>query len=343
MQYIGLGRTGLQVSRLCLGCMSFGDPNRPPQAWSLDEETSRPFFRMALESGINFFDTANIYSGGSSEEITGRALKAMAQRDEIVVATKAFFPWKNAPNAGFLSRKALMQAIDDSLRRLGMDYVDLYQIHRSDPSTPVEETMEALHDIVKAGKARYIGASSMAAWTFAKMQFAAQLNGWTRFVSMQPQYNLLYREEEREMLPQCADQGVGVIPWSPLARGRLTRDWDRSSNRARNDAFAQKMYDNTEDHDQQVIEAVRRIAEKHGVPRGHVALAWLWSKPVITAPIVGATKVQHLAEAIDAFNFQLTEEEIRELEEPYVPHPVDGVTPPLPGEPPNITPPKPLS
>jgi 1-deoxyxylulose-5-phosphate synthase len=340
MQYIGLGRTGLQVSRLCLGCMSFGDPSRPPQAWSLDEEASRPFFRKALEAGINFFDTANVYSGGSSEEITGRALRDMAQRDEIVVATKAFFPWKNAPNAGFLSRKALMQAVDDSLKRLGMDYVDLYQIHRSDPKTPVEETMEVLHDIVKSGKARYIGASSMPAWIFAKMQFAAQSNGWTRFVSMQPQYNLLYREEEREMLPQCADQGVGVIPWSPLARGRLTRDWDRSSNRSQNDAFAQKMYENTEEPDKKVIETAKRIAQKRGVPRGHVALAWLWSKPVITAPIVGATKIGHLVEAIDALNFKLSGEEIKSLEEPYVPHPVDGVIPPLPEEPPAITPPR---
>jgi aryl-alcohol dehydrogenase-like predicted oxidoreductase len=340
MQYVNLGRTGLKVSRLCLGCMSYGDPNRPPQAWSLDEVASRPFFRQALEAGINFFDTANVYSGGSSEEIVGRAMRDMAQRDEIVIATKAFFPWKNAPNAGFLSRKALMQAVDDSLVRLGMDYVDLYQIHRSDPDTPVEETMEALHDIVKSGKARYIGASSMPAWIFAKMQFAAERHGWTRFVSMQPQYNLLYREEEREMLPQCTDQGVGVLPWSPQARGRLTRDWDGSSNRAQNDAFAQSMYENTAEHDKQVIEVVKRIAEQRGVPRGHVALAWLWSKPVITAPIVGATKAEHLAEAIDALEFRLSEEEIQELERPYVPHPVDGVVPPLPADPPKITPPK---
>lgn len=340
MEYANLGRTGLKVSRLCLGCMSYGDPDRPPQPWSLDEDASRPFFRQALEAGINFFDTANVYSGDSSEEITGRALRDMAQRDEIVVATKAFFPRKNAPNAGFLSRKALLQAIDDSLRRLGMDYVDLYQIHRSDPDTPVEETMEALHDIVKSGKARYLGASSMPAWMFAKMQFTAESHGWTRFASMQPQYNLLYREEEREMLPQCADQGVGVIPWSPQARGRLTRDWDGSSNRAQNDAFAQKMYENTEEHDRQVVEVVKRIAEQYGVPRGHVALAWLWSKPVITAPIVGATKAEHLAEAIDALDFRLSEEEIKSLEELYVPHPVDGVIPPLPSDPPAITPPQ---
>ena len=239
MDYINLGQSGLKVSRLCLGCMSYGEPGRGMQSWSLNEEASRPFFRQALEGGINFFDTANIYSGGSSEEITGRALRDMARRDEIVLATKAFFPLKQAPNSGFLSRKALMQAIDDSLVRLGMDYVDLYQIHRFDPNTPVEETMEALHDIVKSGKARYIGASSMEAWRFAKMQHVAQRHGWTRFVSMQPQYNLLYREEEREMLPLCLDQGVGVIPWSPLgARGRLTRDWKaEDTNRSQTDAF----------------------------------------------------------------------------------------------------------
>jgi 1-deoxyxylulose-5-phosphate synthase len=341
MEYVNLGKSGLLVSRLCLGCMSYGDPNRPPQAWSLDETASRPFFRLALEAGINFFDTANIYSGGSSEEITGRALKDMAQRDEIVVATKAFFPWKNAPNAGFLSRKALLQAIDDSLTRLGMDYVDLYQIHRSDPSTPVEETMEALHDIVKAGKARYIGASSMQAWKFAKMQYAAERNGWTRFISMQPQYNLLYREEEREMLPMCLDQGVGVIPWSPLARGRLTRDWtEGSSSRSQNDAFAQQMYKNAEEHDKEVLKVVGRIAESHGVPRGYVALAWLRSKPAITAPIVGATKPQHLTEAVASLTFQLSNEEIEALEAPYVAHPVDGIIPPLSADPPSITPPR---
>ncbi len=244
MEYINLGRTGLKVSRLCLGCMSYGEPDRLPQPWSLGEDDSRPLIRQALEAGINFFDTANVYSGGSSEEIVGRAIRDMAKRDEVVIATKAFFPLRNAPNNGFLSRKALFQAIDDSLSRLGMDYVDLYQIHRFDHSTPVEETMEALHDIVKAGKVRYIGASSMEAWRFAKMQHTAEKNGWTRFVSMQPQYNLLYREEEREMLPQCLDQGVGVIPWSPMARGRLTRDWDENTTRSENDAFALKMYQN---------------------------------------------------------------------------------------------------
>ncbi len=244
MKYVNLGRSGLKVSRLCLGCMSYGEPERLPQPWSLDEKASRPLIRQALEAGINFFDTANIYSGGSSEEITGKALREMARRDEIVVATKTFFPWRNSPNTGFLSRKAIFQSIDDSLMRLGMDYVDLFQIHRFDHSTPVEETMEALHDLVKAGKVRYIGASSMEAWRFAKMQHTAERNGWTRFITMQPQYNLLYREEEREMLPLCEDKGVGVIPWSPMARGRLTRDWSVTSRRTQNDAFALKMYEN---------------------------------------------------------------------------------------------------
>jgi len=320
--------------------MSYGEPGRLPQPWSLDEEKSRPFFRQALEAGINFFDTANIYSGGSSEEITGRALTDMAQRDEIVLATKAFFPWKNAPNAGFLSRKALFKAVDDSLTRLGMDYIDLYQIHRFDPSTPIEETMEALHDIVKSGKVLYIGASSMQAWRFANMQHIAERNGWTRFVSMQPQYNLLYREEEREMLPFCADQGIGVIPWSPLARGRLTRDWHEETNRSQNDAFGLSMYKNTEQQDREVAKVVSSIAEKRGVPRAHVALAWLFSKPEITAPIIGATKPEHLSDAISALDFSLTREEIVELESKYVPHPVTGIDPPLSNEPPAITPPK---
>ncbi len=261
MKYVNLGRSGLKVSRLCLGCMSYGEPERLPQPWSLDEKASRPLIRQALEAGINFFDTANIYSGGSSEEITGKALREMARRDEIVVATKTFFPWRNSPNTGFLSRKAIFKSIDDSLMRLGMDYVDLFQIHRFDYSTPVEETMEALHDVVKAGKARYIGASSMEAWRFAKMQHTAERNGWTRFITMQPQYNLLYREEEREMLPLCEDQGVGVIPWSPMARGRLTRDWSVTSRRTQNDAFALKMYENAALLDKPVIDVVASIAE----------------------------------------------------------------------------------
>ncbi|RQZ58989.1 aldo/keto reductase [Burkholderia sp. Bp9004] len=340
MQYVNLGRAGLKVSRLCLGCMSYGEPARLPQPWSLDEEASRPFFRQALEAGINFFDTANIYSGGSSEEIAGRALRDMARREEIVVATKVFFPWRNSPNTGFLSRKALFQSIDDSLKRLGMDYVDLYQIHRFDPGTPVEETMEALHDIVKAGKARYLGASSMEAWRFAKMQHVAERNGWTRFISMQPQYNLLYREEEREMLPLCMDQGVGVIPWSPMARGRLTRDWSESTHRTKNDAFAIQMYLNTEAQDRKVIDVVARLADNHGVPRAHVALAWLLAKPGVTAPIIGATKPEHLATAIRALDFSLTDDEINALEAPYIPHPVDGIVPPLPDGPSTLTPPR---
>lgn len=337
MKYVNLGHTGLKVSRLCLGCMSFGEPDRLPQPWSLGEEASRPLIRQALEAGINFFDTADIYSGGSSEEIVGRAIRRMARRDEVVIATKAFFPLRNAPNIGFLSRKALFQAIDDSLIRLGMDYVDLYQIHRFDHDTPVEETMEALHDLVKAGKVRYIGASSMEAWRFAKMQHVAERHGWTRFVSMQPQYNLLYREEEREMLPQCLDQGVGVIPWSPMARGRLTRDWSESTNRSENDAFAMKMYQNAAELDKPIVDIVARIADQHGVPRAHVALAWLLSKPVITAPIIGATKPEHLSTALGALDFSLSTEELTEMEAPYLPHPVDGVIPPLPTTPPVLS------
>lgn len=273
------------------------------------------------------------------DNITGKALREMARRDEIVVATKTFFPWRNSPNTGFLSRKAIFQSIDDSLMRLGMDYVDLFQIHRFDYSTPVEETMEALHDVVKAGKARYIGASSMEAWRFAKMQHTAERNGWTRFITMQPQYNLLYREEEREMLPLCEDQGVGVIPWSPMARGRLTRDWSVTSRRTQNDAFALKMYENAALLDKPVIDVVASIAEKHAVPRAHVAIAWLLSKSVITAPIIGATKPEHLSTAISALDFSLSDAEITELEARYLPHPVDGIIPPLPDTPPSLTPP----
>jgi aryl-alcohol dehydrogenase-like predicted oxidoreductase len=338
MDYINLGRSGLKVSRICLGCMSYGEPSRGMQPWSLDEAASRPFFRQAVEAGINFFDTANVYSGGSSEEITGRALRELTRRDEVVIATKAFFPWRNAPNAGFLSRKALLQAIDDSLTRLGLDYVDLYQIHRFDHATPVEETMEALHDIVKAGKVRYIGASSMEAWRFAKMQHAAERHGWTRFISMQPQYSLLYREEEREMLPLCADQGVGVIPWSPLARGKLTRDWEVETNRSQQDAFARQIYAATEQEDRAVVAEVRRIAEERGIPRAQVALAWMLAKPVITAPIIGATKADHLADAIAAVNVTLTDAEISALEASYVPHAVNGMVPPLSANPPKLSP-----
>lgn len=329
MDYVNLGRSGLKVSRICLGCMSYGEPGRGFQGWSLDEAASRPFFRQALEAGINFFDTANAYSGGSSEEITGRALRDMAQRDEVVIATKAFFSWRPAPNTGFLSRKSLFHAVDDSLARLGTDYIDLYQIHRFDEGTPVEETMEALHDIVKAGKARYIGASSMEAWRFAKMQHVAERNGWTKFVSMQPQYSLLYREEEREMLPLCLDQGVGVIPWSPLARGKLTRDWEVETNRSQQDAYGRASHVATEQQDRAVVEALQQVSKQRGLPRAQLALAWVLNNPAITAPIVGATKPEQLADAIAALDVKLSDDEVTALEAPYVPHPVHPMVPPM--------------
>ncbi|MGK2911992.1 MAG: aldo/keto reductase [Sphingobium sp.] len=330
MQYTYLGRSGLMISRLCLGCMSFGVSDRGPHEWTLDEAASRPLFRQALEAGINFFDTANLYSAGTSEEITGRALLDYARRDEIVVATKACAPWRSAPNTGGLSRKALFQAVDDSLRRLGMDYVDLFQIHRFDHHTPVEETMSALHDIVKSGRARYIGASSMEAWRFAKMQSVAEANGWTRFISMQPQVNLVYREEEREMIPLCIDQGVGVIPWSPLARGMLTRDWDDKTTRSETDQFSRQIYDRTAAQDRKVVEAVAAVAHDRGLPRAQIALAWLLQKQGITAPIVGATKPSHLEDAIAALDVTLSAEEIERLEAPYVPHEVVGLAMPMP-------------
>jgi len=321
VEYVKLGRTGLDVSRICLGCMSFGDPGRGGHPWSLDEEASRPLIRQALEAGINFFDTANVYSLGSSEEITGRALKDFARRDEIVLATKVFSTMRDEPNGTGLSRKAIMTEIDHSLTRLGTDYVDLYQIHRWDRRVPVEETMEALHDVVKAGKARYIGASSMYAWQFAKAQHVAELHGWTKFVSMQNHYNLIYREEEREMLPLCRDQGVGVIPWSPLARGRLTRDWDTSTARSETDPFGQNLY-MTED--QQVTEQVAEVARARGIPRAQVALAWILGRPGVTAPIVGVTKPSHLDDAVAALSVKLTKEETEQLEKPYVPHRIAG-------------------
>ncbi|QKS00336.1 aldo/keto reductase [Sphingomonas sp. CL5.1] len=326
MHYTTLGRTGLRVSRLCLGCMTYGIPQPGQHQWTLDEETSRPFFRQALEAGINFFDTANGYSSGTSEEITGRALKDFARRDEVVIATKAWVPWRNAPNTGGLSRKALLQAVDDSLERLGTDYIDLYQIHRFDADTPVEETMEALHDIVKAGKARYIGASSMAAWQFSKMQYTASAHGWTRFVSMQPQVNLIYREEEREMLPLCADMGVGVIPWSPLARGKLTRPLDATTARSETDQFGKAIYARTAHQDATIVDAVLKIAAARGVPPAQVALAWLLAKAEITAPIVGASKPAQLADAVAALDVTLSAEEIGTLEAPYLPHAVTGVS-----------------
>lgn len=325
MQYTLLGRTGLRVSRLCLGCMTYGIAQAGTHQWTLDEEASRPFFRQALEAGINFFDTANGYSAGTSEEITGRALKDMARRDEVVIATKAYTPWRNAPNTSGLSRKSLFHAVDDSLRRLGTDYIDLYQIHRFDPNTPVEETMEALHDIVKAGKARYIGASSMAAWQFSKLQYTAAAHGWTQFVSMQPQVNLIYREEEREMLPLCADLGVGVIPWSPLARGKLTRPLDVTTARSETDEFGKAIYARTAEQDAAIIEAVLALATARGVPPAQVALAWVLAKPEITAPIVGASKPAQLDDAVAALDLVLTPDEIATLEAPYVPHEVTGV------------------
>ena len=326
MEYVNLGRTGIKVSRLCLGCMSFGIAGKGAHEWTLNEEESRPFFRQALEAGINFFDTANGYSAGTSEQITGRALKDFARRDEIVVATKGFIPWRSAPNTGGLSRKAIFQAVDDSLTRLGMDYIDLYQIHRFDHDTPVEETMEALHDIVKAGKARYIGASSMEAWRFAKMQHVANINGWTRFISMQPQVNLIYREEEREMIPLCQDMGVAVIPWSPLARGKLTRDWDATTVRSETDQFSKVIYDKTGEEDRKVVEAVAKVSADRGIPRALVAMAWLLRKPGITAPIIGVTKASQLVDAIAALDVQLSHEDVAALEAPYVPHPVVGLS-----------------
>jgi aryl-alcohol dehydrogenase-like predicted oxidoreductase len=321
VEYVKLGATGLDVSPICLGCMSFGAPERGSHPWSLDEETSRPFIRDAVEAGINFFDTANVYSAGSSEEIVGRALAEYAHRDEIVLATKVHGVMRKGPNGSGLSRKAIMSEIDNSLRRLGTDYVDLYQIHRWDKATPIEETMEALHDVVKAGKARYIGASSMYAWQFSKAQYTADRNGWTRFVTMQNHYNLIYREEEREMLPLCADQGVGVIPWSPLARGRLTRGWDEASARSATDEFGARLYG---DSDRGIVERVAAIADRRSVPMARIALAWLLRNPVVTAPIVGTTKPHHLDDAVAALNITLSDDEVAQLEEPYTPHNVVG-------------------
>ena len=324
MEYTKLGTTGLDVSRLCLGCMTYGVPDRGNHAWTLDEEASRPILRHAIEAGINFFDTANVYSDGTSEEIVGRALKEFARRDEIVLATKVHGRMRRGPNGAGLSRKAIMAEIDDSLRRLGTDYVDLYQIHRFDHDVPIEETLEALHDVVKAGKARYIGASSMFAWQFATMLHVAEANGWTRFVTMQDYLNLLYREEEREMLPLCAAEGIGVIPWSPLARGRLTRDWDDATERSRTDEFGRTLYEHTADADRKVVDTVAAVAHERGVPRAQIALAWVLAKSEVSAPIVGASKIAHLDDAIAALDLVLSDDEIGRLEAPYVPHPVVG-------------------
>jgi aryl-alcohol dehydrogenase-like predicted oxidoreductase len=321
MKYTKLGPTGMDVSRICLGCMSYGTPDRGNHAWTLDEEQSRPFLQRAVEEGINFFDTANVYSDGTSEEIVGRALNDFARREEIVLATKVHGQMRKGPNGWGLSRKAIMFEIDASLRRLGTDYVDLYQIHRFDRRTPVEETMEALHDVVRAGKALYIGASSMWAWQFAKAQHVAETNGWTKFVTMQNHYNLIYREEEREMLPLCADQGVGVIPWSPLARGKLTRDWDDATARSETDEFGKTLYATA---NREIVERVATLAESRGVPRAQIALAWVANHPTVSAPIVGATKPEHLDDAIASVEIHLTPEEVKELEEPYTPQPVSG-------------------
>ena len=324
MEYLNLGNTGLKVSRLCLGCMTYGVPERGSHPWSLPEEQSRPFFQRALELGVNFFDTANVYSDGTSEEITGRALRDFAPREEVVIATKVHGRMRPGPNGAGLSRKAIFAEIDASLRRLGTDYVDLYQIHRFDKETPIEETLEALHDVVKAGKARYIGASSMYAWQFSKSLYLADKHGWTRFVSMQNHYNLLYREEEREMMNLCADQNIGVIPWSPLARGRLTRSWDDITERSQTDEFGKTLYRQAIDADKRIVERVAEVAENRGASRATVALAWMLSKPVVTSPIIGASKMHHLDDAVAAISLKLDAEEIASLEEPYVPHLVAG-------------------
>jgi aryl-alcohol dehydrogenase-like predicted oxidoreductase len=324
MEYRRLGRSGLEVSTVVLGCMSFGDPHRGTHEWTLDIDASRPIFRAAIEAGITTFDTANVYSAGSSEEITGTLLTEFAKRDEVVITTKVNGRMGPGPKGAGLSRAAIMTQIDESLRRLGTDYVDLYQIHRFDPTVPIEETMEALDDVVRAGKARYIGASSMWTWQFAQMQHAADLNGWTRFVSMQDQYNLVMREEEREMLPYCANQGVGVLPWSPLARGRLTRDWDTTTQRSANDNFGSTLYKQAEEADRRVATAVASVAEERGVSRAQVALAWLLHQPAVTAPIVGVTKPHHLDDAVAAVDLHLSDEELAKLEADYVPHHPEG-------------------
>ncbi len=321
MEQTRLGRTGLEVSRITLGCMSWGDPDRGGHPWVLDEAAAREIVVAALEAGVTTFDTANVYSGGSSEEFTGRILREVADRDDYVLATKVNGRMRPGPNGAGLSRRSILAEIDHSLERLGVDHVDLYQIHRWDPETPIEETMEALHDVVRAGKARYLGASSMWAWQLAKAQHVAETHGWTPFVSMQDHYNLLYREEEREMLPLCADQGIGVLPWSPLARGRLARPWDTETARTETDEFGGTLY---RDEDAATVEKVAAVAERRGVSMAQVALAWLLAQPVVSSPIVGATKLHHLTEAVEAVDLELTDEEVAELGQGYLPHPVAG-------------------
>lgn len=328
MEYVKLGNTGMDVSQICLGAMSFGSAEGwAHNEWALDEEASRAIIKRALDLGVNFFDTANIYAYGSSEEILGRALNDFANRDEVVVATKVFVPMWKGPNSGGLSRKHILSQIDQSLKRLGMDYVDLYIIHRWDYHTPIEETMEALHDVVKAGKVRYIGASAMYAWQFQKALHVAEKHGWTRFVSMQNHYNLIYREEEREMMPLCAEEKIAVTPYSPLASGRLARSWSETTQRLETDPIAKQKYDATADSDKMVVERVAEMAEKYGVPMAHVSLAWMLQKAPVVAPVIGATKVLHLESAVEALNVHLEPEDIAYLEEPYVPHPLVGLIP----------------
>jgi 1-deoxyxylulose-5-phosphate synthase len=324
MDYVKFGKTGLGVSRLCIGCMTYGIPNRGAHPWTLDEEQSRPLIKQAVELGINFFDTANVYSDGTSEEILGRALKEFTRREDVVIATKVNGRMRPGPNGAGLSRKAIFGELHNSLRRLGTDFVDLYQIHRWDRTVPIEETMEALHDVVKAGKVRYIGASSMYAWQFSKALYTSRLRGWTEFVSMQNHINLLNREEEREMLPLCADQGIAVMPWSPLARGRLTRAWNETSSRQETDEFGKKLYTQFPESDRLIVDQVSAVATARGVPRAQVALAWLLQKKGVTSPIVGASKPDHLKDAVAALSLKLTADEIASLERPYVPHGISG-------------------
>jgi 1-deoxyxylulose-5-phosphate synthase len=326
VEYVRLGRTGLQVSRICLGCMSYGQPETPGVlhwAWTLSEPDSRPFITRALELGVNFFDTANVYSNGESEAILGRAIRDFARRDDVVIATKVWGPVRKGPNGRGLSRKAILSEVEKSLQRLGTDYIDLYWIHRFDYDTPLEETLEALDDVVRAGKARYLGASSMYAWQFMKALGIQRANGWATFVAMQNYYNLLYREDEREMLGLCTSEGIGVTPWSPLARGRLARPWSdaAATDRAKTDAFAKTLFDKTLDIDKPVIDRVQDVARARGVPAAQIAMAWLLRKPVITSPIVGATKPHHLEDAVAALSVNLSNEEVTRLDEPYQPHP----------------------
>jgi 1-deoxyxylulose-5-phosphate synthase len=324
MDYVKLGRSGLDVSRICLGCMSYGVPERGSHLWTLNEAQTQPFIKRAIELGINFFDTANVYSDGTSEEFLGRALKKFAKRDDVVIATKVHQRMRRGPNGAGLSRKAIMSEMDASLKRLGVDYVDLYQVHRWDYDTPIEETLETLHDLVRAGKTRYLGASSMFAWQFARALLIAERHGWTRYISMQNYVNLLYREEEREMLPLCKAEGIGVLPWSPLARGRLARDWDIQTERVLNDDYGKTLYVGTEDTDHRVVDRVGAIAAARGISMAHVALAWVLQKEPVASPIVGATKPHHLEDAVAALSVKLTPDEIKSLEEPYAPHPVVG-------------------